>query len=338
MKKRVLAIVMAGVMSLGMLAGCGKESGNAAEVNNGAGAETEAEVPEDAPKGEGAENPGEVGMINPWKECTEEEANGMVSRLFKAPDGSKVLDWMYCEDEAVVNDGLSPLVQLEFEIDGMIFNARAQVTGDKMVDVSGLYYDWKNEEEITLANWGGGNMKGTIKQSENESGIIEMVSWYDVEIGISYTLSVAAEDLDGFDLQAVAEQMYNADNEPFTGMELKDDPEAAAAEVEKALLAKIAEDYGADVTDQKVYVDKIYDTAAEQDFEPVAAMGLTADQVAFEAHFELKPAEGVDVNSLMIPNGVFDEESGWVKDVQRLGVLTPDGNGGYTVESYGTGW
>ena len=38
-----------------------------------------------------------------------------------------------------------------------------------------------------------------------------------LEIGIKYSLSVAAEDLDGFDIQAIAEQMYCAENEPDVG-------------------------------------------------------------------------------------------------------------------------
>ncbi|WP_292213581.1 hypothetical protein [Butyrivibrio sp.] len=36
-----------------------------------------------------------------------------------------------------------------------------------------------------------------------------MITWYDVEIGISYSLSTQDKDLDGFDIQAVAEQMYD---------------------------------------------------------------------------------------------------------------------------------
>jgi hypothetical protein len=58
-------------------------------------------------------------------------------------------------------------------------------------------------------------MPGKVYRSINDSGYVDMITWYDMEIGISYSLSVAAKDLDGFDIQAVAEQMYAEENEPY---------------------------------------------------------------------------------------------------------------------------
>ncbi len=52
------------------------------------------------------------------------------------------------------------------------------------------------------------------KRERNDSGYLDLITWYDIEIGIAYSLTTAAADLDGFDIQAVAEQMYSADNEP----------------------------------------------------------------------------------------------------------------------------
>jgi hypothetical protein len=67
---------------------------------------------------------------------------------------------------------------------------------------------------VTLANWGEGNMPGKMYRSVNDTGYMDLITWYDIEIGIKYSLSVSAPDLDGFDIQAVAEQMYSGDNEP----------------------------------------------------------------------------------------------------------------------------
>ncbi len=46
--------------------------------------------------------------------------------------------------------------------------------------------------------------------------MVDLLTWYDYEIGIAYSVSVEADDLDGFDLEAIAEQMYDASNEPIT--------------------------------------------------------------------------------------------------------------------------
>ena len=207
MKKRFMVLAVTGVMSAAMLAGCGEKT---APTQNPVAQTTPAatEAPEtteatEAPKGEGAENPGEVGMINPWRDATEEEANELIPRLFTAPEGAEVLSWMILDDAKEANGEEGPLVDLQFSLDGNIFDARAQVTGDDYLDLSGLYYDWTAEDDVTLANWGGGNMKGTAYRNINDNGMVDLITWYDVEIGISYSLSIAAEDLDGFDIRAI---------------------------------------------------------------------------------------------------------------------------------------
>ena len=90
-----------------------------------------------------------------------------------------------------------------------------------------------------------------------------------------------------------------------------------------------------------ITIDKVYSTEDEQAFEPVGSMGLGMNEVAFEATMDLHPAEGADYNELLIPNGEYDEESGWVKNVMRLGVLrrNPDSDDPkYIITDFGTGW
>ncbi|MBR1471768.1 MAG: hypothetical protein IJ600_09015 [Lachnospiraceae bacterium] len=333
MKKRMLALVTTGVLSLAMLAGCGNST--PAET---APAATEAEATE-APKGEGAENPGEVGMANPWHEISEAEANELIPRLFKAPEGAEVLGWSVLEDIADPSGVPGPMVELQYSLDGNIFNARAQVTGDSYDDISGLFYEWTVKDEATLSNWGFGSMQAKTFRNVNETGMVDLITWYDTEIGISYALSVAAADLEGFDITAVADQMYSADNEVFTGPALKDDdPEFISGQIETALADLMKEVHGDQVEEVYVYVDKIYDREAEQAFEVLRDMNLSDSEVAFEAHCELKPAEGADIDMLMLPDGQYDEAKGLVTDIYRLGVLTLNTDGNYTVEHLGTGW
>ena len=86
----------------------------------------------------------------------------------------------------------------------------------------------------------------------------------------------------------------------------------------------------------------MYSYEDEQALEPVREMNLGMNEVAFEVHYELHPSEGADINLLLIPNGEYDEESGWIKDVFRLGVLRKNedttSEQKYVITDFGTGW
>ena len=172
----------------------------------------EAEEPKEA---EETEEMGKMGMANPWVKITEEEAKEYCPRLFKAPEGANVHDWMKLEGSEENSGFEDPLVQLDFELDGLEFFARAQSGISDKEDISGMYLTWTDEEEATLANWGEGRMPAKFYRSINDSGMADLMTWYDIEIGISYCLGVTSDDLDGFDIQAVAEAMYDPANEPM---------------------------------------------------------------------------------------------------------------------------
>ncbi|MBQ9603826.1 MAG: copper amine oxidase N-terminal domain-containing protein, partial [Firmicutes bacterium] len=138
----------------------------------------------------------------------------------------------------------------------------------------------------------------------------------------------------GFDIIGEAEKEEKSD------IPLKDNKEEAEYQIKVAMQKLFEEVYGDKVVDARISVDKIYDTKAEQEFETLKEMELGEDEVAFEVTYSLKPAEDATEEDLMlltIPNGEYDEKTGWVTDCSRLGVLTPDGDG-YTVTHYGTGW
>ena len=214
MKNRIIILTTVLAMSVGMIAGCGSASETAqepAQTESAQEATTEAAATEQSTEEA-------VGMANPWVDITEEEANSLCARLFKAPEGATVEGWSKCEELGDSSKGIGPLVQLSFSLDNNEFTARAQQGASEDTDIAGLYVDWTvGPTDTTLANWGGGNMTGKTYRSINDTGYVDLITWYDMEIGISYSLSVAAKDLDGFDIQAVAEQMYNAENEIVDG-------------------------------------------------------------------------------------------------------------------------
>ena len=119
---------------------------------------------------------------------------------------------------------------------------------------------------------------------------------------------------------------------------LKDNEEEAKYQVGVAMRNLLDETYGDKITDAKIYVDKIYTAEEEQENEVLKDSNLGPDEVAFEVHYELQPAEGVDVNEFLAGTGEYDEESGWIVDKFNLGVLRPADDGSYTITDFGTGW
>ena len=205
--KRVLLLVLAAALCISVFCGCGakpKEEPVPAE-------EPAATVEEPVAEEPAAEEPEEetgVGMANPWVEVTEEEAKAQCSPLFRVPAGAEVQAWLMCEALGDPAAGLGPMVQLSFALDGLNFTARAQQGAAEDADISGLYTEWTaGPDDVFLANWGEGQMPGKTYRAINDTGFIDLITWYDADAGVKYSLSTAAKDLAGFDIQAIAEQM-----------------------------------------------------------------------------------------------------------------------------------
>ena len=150
-----------------------------------------------------------VAIANPWRDCTEEEAFQYTPNGFSAPDGAANETWSICE---AADDKELPgtMVQLTFDYDGLSYTARQQaVPGEEITDISGLYYDWTTEEEGTLQNWGGGHMPCKFLRYVGDGSTVDLCLWFDIETGYAYSLSTEAPDLDGFDIQAIAEAMVD---------------------------------------------------------------------------------------------------------------------------------
>ena len=144
-------------------------------------------------------------IANPWRDCTEEEAYQYAPNGFSAPEGATNVQWRMMDEKLP-----DMLVEMDFDLDGLSFCAREQtVAGEEITDISGMYYDWQTTESVTLANWGGGLMEGVIKGYRGDDESAQICLWFDIETGAAYSLGVAAKDLDGFDIQAVAEAIYD---------------------------------------------------------------------------------------------------------------------------------
>ena len=121
MKRKLLIGINVSAFALQMVA-CGKE----ADVQ----VEETAEVVETTDTTETAEETGKTELANPWQEITEDLASQLVPNGFSAPEGATNVVW-----RAMGNTDPSsfevpgPLVEMDFDLDGMSYTAREQIVG-----------------------------------------------------------------------------------------------------------------------------------------------------------------------------------------------------------------
>ena len=143
-----------------------------------------------------------AGIPNPWREVSEDEAKTLCPGALRAPEGAENVRWSVMESA-----GAPALVQLSFDLNGLSFTAREQQTGDGAADISGMYYAWTVQSDMTLQGWSESARQGTYFRYIGESEWADLCLWYDTAENVAYSLGVTAKDLDGFDLQAVAEAL-----------------------------------------------------------------------------------------------------------------------------------
>ena len=102
--------------------------------------------------------------------------------------------------------GAEMLAEIQFSWKGAEYCFRTQpmqLKSGELMDISGMYFDWTNEEQIRVHL-----CSGSIAQAESGTGDkVERCLWYDETAEIMYSLSVVGADLNGLDLSAIAEQI-----------------------------------------------------------------------------------------------------------------------------------
>jgi hypothetical protein len=94
---------------------------------------------------------------------------------------------------------------MTFDLDGMSFTAREQVTGDNAEDISGMYYDWTAKLDDCKVGYCDAQSMSYISETEDD---VMAVLWFDAAPGLMYSLSAVGADLNGLDPLAVAEQIF----------------------------------------------------------------------------------------------------------------------------------
>ena len=135
-----------------------------------------------------------VSIANPWEDMTAEQLSAASNLSFGVPEGAENVIYRYLRSEN--------LAEMQFTIDSDEFCARIQ-PADEPMNISGMYFEWENEEEVTV-----GHCPGTLGLSQTGSeDWAELCLWYDADQKLQYSLSVYTTDPDGLDLTALAEQV-----------------------------------------------------------------------------------------------------------------------------------
>ena len=142
---------------------------------------------------------GGIGLANPWVDMTEEELTQVAGLTLGVPEGAEDIVYRWLESER--------LAEMQFKLDGDEFCARvkpAALGEGELMDISGMYFAWENEESVTIRY-----CHGSIAQAKTGSeDWVELCLWYDAAPGLMYSLSVYTTEPDGLDLTAIAEMVF----------------------------------------------------------------------------------------------------------------------------------
>ena len=166
---------------------------------------------------------------------------------------------------------------------------------------------------------------------------------YEVTLAEAVDYHEEVPEVEEFDLDALIEQEKEEEaleelKENDTKTEIKYEDLNDEEKIEHALFQVFHKTYGSKMASAKIVVDKIYTSKEIEKDAALKSLDIKEGELAFEASIDFEPAEGADPMVFTIPDGRINEANGWVTDVHRLGILSPDGNGGYTIRNLGTGW
>lgn len=198
MTKKCMAAILAAGMSASMLAGCG--SSGAFEVDQ-----------EDAiitftkdEDGSGIS----VSVENPWVETDKAGVLEATGLDIYAPEEATNVQYSYLTT--------SDMAQVTFSYAGHDDWTFRMQKSDMFLDISGLYYEWAYQGSTKVA--GKEALEYAYVEGADDSGMIDdmfgvqSINWYDDSTGISYSLSVQGNDLNGMDLQVIAENLFALDS------------------------------------------------------------------------------------------------------------------------------
>ena len=142
-------------------------------------------------------------MANPW---TESDENGVLSATgfdLIAPEGATDVHYSYMQE--------TRMAQLTYSLDSASWVYRVQ-EANSLEDISGMNYEWKYTDNGTVSGREAVYMAWSDAPENAEyidsTQSVQVVNWYDVVPGVTYSLSASGTDLNGMDIQVFAEQLF----------------------------------------------------------------------------------------------------------------------------------
>lgn len=161
-----------------------------------------------------------VAIENPWTESDEKGVLEATGYNVKAPEDATEVHYSFCANEK--------MAQVTYQKDNIDWTYRIKESTEAE-DISGMNYEWNVSEEGTVS----GEKAIYMGYSDAKEGsdfiddvkYIQVVNWYDVLTGVSYSLSASGNDLNGMDIQVYAEQIYDPLQKEVTDDAKKDSEE-----------------------------------------------------------------------------------------------------------------
>ena len=142
-----------------------------------------------------------VSSANPWTELpTKQQLEDVTGVCFNIPEGAENIRYRCLQDEG--------LAEVQFSRDGDEYCVRAvNQTEGSPDDISGLYYEWMDEETFSF-----GNCNGIFGRAQDGSRWVERCLWVDPNHEVNWSLAVFTADPGSLDIVGIAEKICLPDN------------------------------------------------------------------------------------------------------------------------------
>ena len=151
----------------------------------------------------GAEKANTATIANPWTDSDEKGVLEATGFDLVAPEGATDVIYSYMEEDK--------MAQVTYNLDNASWVYRVK-PANSLEDISGMNYEWKYNDNGTVSGREAVYMAWSDAPENAEyidsTQSVQVVNWYDVVPGVTYSLSASGTDLNGMDIQVFAEQLF----------------------------------------------------------------------------------------------------------------------------------
>ncbi len=140
----------------------------------------------------------QAGLANPWTKSDEQGVAKATGFDMVAPDGAADVSYSYMADGA--------MAQMTYELDGAKWIYRMQMT-DALTDISGMEYQWIEKTDCSVSGRDA-IYYGYTAADNDATKIVQVVNWYDVVTGVTYSLSATGKEFGDTEMLTYAENLY----------------------------------------------------------------------------------------------------------------------------------